>query len=56
VLLSGGGQATKYGAALPYYASMFFVWAAMWLLIDPRRAIVYTPEDRQRLERAGVLD
>ncbi len=44
-----------WGMALVYSAAMFFVAAFCWLLIDPRRVIVYRPEDRARLKTEGVL-
>jgi hypothetical protein len=34
---------------------MFFVASAAWTFIEPRRVIVYTPEDHKRLEAEGVL-
>jgi nitrate/nitrite transporter NarK len=50
-----GGEANKWRVSLYYYAAMFFIAAVCWLFINPRRVIVYTPEDRQRLEQDGVL-
>jgi MFS transporter, ACS family, glucarate transporter len=35
--------------SLYYYSAMFFIASAAWLFVDPRRVIVYTEEDRQRL-------
>jgi MFS family permease len=36
-------------ATLYYYAAMFFVASFCWLFVDPRRVIVYAPDDAQRL-------
>src|SRR5262249_55065018 len=47
---------TDWHLALVYSACMFFVAAAGWLFINPRRVIVYTREDRQRLRDEGLLD
>lgn len=41
---------------LYYYAAMFFIASVCWLVINPRRVIVYAPADRERLQREGVLD
>jgi hypothetical protein len=38
-----------------YSAVMFFLAAGCWLFINPRRVIVYGPEDRARLRHEGVL-
>src|SRR5262249_30872110 len=47
---------TDWHLALVYSACMFFVAAAGWLFINPRRVIVYAREDRQRLRAEGLLD
>jgi MFS transporter, ACS family, glucarate transporter len=39
----------EWGLALVYSAGMFFTAAAGWAFINPKRVIVYTPEDRRRL-------
>ena len=46
-------KAGDWSAALVYSACMFFVAALCWLFIDPRRVIVYKPEDRRRLRGSG---
>jgi MFS family permease len=50
--LAEGG---RWERALVYSACMFFVAALCWLFIDPRRVIVYKPEDRRRLQEEGIL-
>jgi ACS family glucarate transporter-like MFS transporter len=55
--------ATGYGAvskpdwtiSLYYYASMFFIASICWLFINPRRVIVYAPDDLRRLQEEGVV-
>lgn len=41
--------------ALAFSASTFAIASVCWLFINPRRVIVYSAEDRQRLEKEGVL-
>jgi ACS family glucarate transporter-like MFS transporter len=41
--------------ALAFSAGMFFLASACWLFINPRRVIVYTAEDREKLRVQGVL-
>jgi hypothetical protein len=41
---------------LYYYAAMFFVSAVCFAFIDPRRTVVYSDADRQRLEAEGSLN
>jgi MFS family permease len=55
VNIAGATGATSWSISLYYYAAMFFVASAAWAFIEPRRVIVYTPEDRKRLELEGVL-
>lgn len=55
VSATGGGEANKLSVSLYYYSTMFFVASLCWLFINPRRVIVYTPADRQRLQEAGIL-
>ena len=45
----------NYKPALIYSAAMFLTAAGCWLFINPRRVIVYSPADRERLEAEGVL-
>jgi ACS family glucarate transporter-like MFS transporter len=40
--------------ALVYSAAMFFTAAVGWAFINPKRVIVYKPEDRKRLIEGGV--
>jgi MFS family permease len=41
--------------ALVYSACMFFTASAGWVFINPKRVIVYTPEDRRRLQEEGAI-
>jgi MFS transporter, ACS family, glucarate transporter len=41
--------------ALVYSACMFFIASAGWVFINPKRVIVYTPEDRRRLQDEGAI-
>jgi MFS transporter, ACS family, glucarate transporter len=52
---TGGGEGSKLSVSLFYYSAMFFIASLCWLFINPRRVIVYTPADRQRLQETGVL-
>lgn len=52
----GGEEGTKWGVSLFYYASMFFIASLCWVFIDPRRVIVYAPEDHRRLQQEGALN
>ena len=57
----GAGATALYGIgarwemALVYSACMFFVASAGWAFINPKRVIVYTPEDRRRLQEEGAI-
>lgn len=42
--------------AVGYSSVMFFTAAAGWAFINPRKVIVYTPDDRRALREQGVLD
>jgi len=44
----------EWDLALVYSAGMFFAAAAGWAFINPKRVIVYTPEDRRRVLTDGV--
>lgn len=46
----------RWSASLPYYATMFFIASVCWLFINPRRVIVYAPEDERRLRVEGMID
>jgi MFS family permease len=52
---AGTPEQPSYGIPLVYYAFMFFVASVCWLFINPRRVIVYSREDRERLQAEGVL-
>ncbi len=41
--------------ALVYSACMFFTASAGWIFINPKRVIVYLPEDRRRLQEEGAI-
>jgi MFS transporter, ACS family, glucarate transporter len=43
-------------ATLYYYAAMFLMASVSWLFVNPRRVIVYSEEDQQRLRTAGQLE
>ena len=34
---------------------MFGIACVCWLFIDPRRVVVYSPQDRERLAAEGAL-
>jgi MFS family permease len=53
---TGTGGTSNWQAALWYSAAMFLASALCWSFINPRRVIVYTPEDRHRLRQEGALD
>jgi MFS transporter, ACS family, glucarate transporter len=44
-----------WSVALFYYAGMFYLASFCWLFVNPRRVIVYAPEDWRRLQAEGVL-
>lgn len=56
VLVSGLGTTGKWGISLYYYAAMFFIASVCWFFINPRRVIVYKPDDKQRLQAEGMLE
>ena len=45
----------KWSVSLFYYGTMFYLASFCWLFINPRRVIVYTPQDHERLREQGVL-
>jgi MFS family permease len=51
------GTEGKYdwNAALYYSAAMFALASIFWLFINPKKVVVYTPEDHQRLRDEGIL-
>jgi ACS family glucarate transporter-like MFS transporter len=42
--------------ALAFSAAMFLTAALGWAFINPRKVIVYSPEDRRTLREQGILD
>ncbi|HTD24181.1 MAG TPA: MFS transporter [Terriglobales bacterium] len=42
-------------ATLYYYAAMFFIASLAWLFVNPRKVIVYSEADQQRLRAEGQL-
>jgi MFS family permease len=54
--LWGAGDRANWSAALIYSASMFLIASGCWLFINPRRVIVYSPDDRARLQMEGALE
>ncbi len=51
--------AEEYGSwslALVYSAAMFFIASLGWAFINPRKVIVYSPDDHRRLRAEGVID
>ncbi len=42
-------------ATLYYYAAMFFIASFAWLFVNPRKVIVYSEVDQQRLRAEGRL-
>jgi ACS family glucarate transporter-like MFS transporter len=49
------GVTENWTAAIAFYAVMFGIACVCWLFIDPRRVIVYAPQDQERLKAEGVL-
>jgi MFS transporter, ACS family, glucarate transporter len=52
---SHDGVTENWTAAIWFYATMFAIACVCWLFIDPRRVVVYAPQDRARLQAEGVL-
>jgi len=52
-ILFGTRAHPNWNVALPYNAATFFVAAVCFIFVDPRRTVVYSEEDRQRLEAEG---
>lgn len=46
---------TTLSVSLFYYSLMFFIASICWLFINPRQIIVYAPDDKDRLERDGII-
>ena len=54
-ILFGTRAHPNWNISLPYNAATFFIAALCFLLVDPRRTVVYSAQDRQRLEAEGAL-
>ena len=52
---SEDGVTENWKAAIGFYAVMFAIACGCWLFIDPRRVVVYSAQDRERLQAEGVL-
>jgi ACS family glucarate transporter-like MFS transporter len=52
---SPDGMTENWTAAIGFYAVMFAIACVCWLFIDPRRVVVYSPRDHERLKAEGVL-
>lgn len=49
------GREPNWAAAILFYAAMFALACGCWLFIDPRRVVVYSPQDLERLKAEGAL-
>jgi hypothetical protein len=49
------GVTKNWTAAIAFYAIMFGIACCCWLFIDPRKVVVYSPSDRERLRAEGQL-
>jgi ACS family glucarate transporter-like MFS transporter len=54
-VLAGTKGHLNWQVSLYYYAAMFFISSVCFLFIDPRKVVVYSTEDRLRLESEGLL-
>jgi MFS transporter, ACS family, glucarate transporter len=45
-----------WGLALTFSASLFFTASVCWLFINPRKVIVYEPDDHASLRAQGILE
>ena len=54
-MLAGTAGHPNWRIQLYFYAAMFFVAAVFFILVDPRRTVVYSDADRTRLEAEGQL-
>jgi anaerobic selenocysteine-containing dehydrogenase len=54
-ILAGTARHPNWKVSLYYYAAMFFIAAVCFVFVDPRRTVVYSDADRQRLEAEGSL-
>ena len=56
VVWAGRAGQTSWKISLYYYGAMFLVASVMWLFVNPRHVIVYSPADAERLRAEGKLD
>jgi ACS family glucarate transporter-like MFS transporter len=54
-VLAGTPGQPSWKATLYFYAAMFFVASISWLFVNPRKVIVYSEADQQRLHAEGRL-
>ncbi|MGO9643000.1 MAG: MFS transporter [Candidatus Acidiferrales bacterium] len=55
-ILFGTRAHPNWNVSLPYNAATFFIAAVCFVFVDPRRTVVYSDADRQRLEAEGMLN
>ncbi len=48
-IMAGTSEHPEWRVSLYYYSAMFFIASIAWLVVDPRRVIVYSKEDQVRL-------
>ena len=53
-ILAGTAGHPNWNFSLYYYAAMFFIAAVCFVFVDPRKTVVYSTADRQRLEAEGA--
>jgi MFS transporter, ACS family, glucarate transporter len=54
-ILAGTARHPNWKVSLYYYAAMFFIAAVCFVFVDPRRTVVYSDADRERMEAEGLL-
>jgi MFS family permease len=54
-MLFGTAGHPNWKVSLYYYAAMFFIAGICFVFINPQRTVVYSDDDRQRLEAEGAL-
>jgi MFS family permease len=54
-MLFGTAGHPNWRVSLYYYAAMFFIAGFCFVFINPQRTVVYSDEDRLRLEAEGAL-
>jgi hypothetical protein len=55
VVMAGTPAQPNWKAGLYFYAAMFFLASVSWLFVNPRKVIVYSKADQQRLHAEGRL-